>query len=349
MDLLSTIRKEGSRGGRSEFKWDDVKASQHRENYLGHSLMAPVGRWQNNKDLSWYASGDRKPGASESPSAEERADAAAAARRAEIQAVKEAEQDAMAAALGFAVEPRRATTGFLADPAARDVELKRAVAEVDAGVPDELDPAGMTGAAGGRGVGFGGFGGSKAGDARPGVWEEMRGHGRGVREGAASTESRGGLLSTTSSSKDKERLHKREVDGERRRRQDKERHSSHRRRHHYRKIEDEETAEDDGDARNHNRRNDGDGEERSRRYQDRPHHYHQQHKHHHDHRRHDDRSRSPLGRRHREEDVEHRDERQWRRDGDWRKDRYGDEDKRRRRRRSRSREGENYRPVSSRR
>ena len=40
MDLLQTVRKEGSRGGRAEFKWEDVKTDQHRENYLGHSLMA---------------------------------------------------------------------------------------------------------------------------------------------------------------------------------------------------------------------------------------------------------------------------------------------------------------------
>ena len=40
MDLVAGVRKEGSRGGRGEFKWDDVKDNQHRENYLGHSLMA---------------------------------------------------------------------------------------------------------------------------------------------------------------------------------------------------------------------------------------------------------------------------------------------------------------------
>jgi Multiple myeloma tumor-associated len=28
------------------FKWADVKTDKHRENYLGHSLSAPVGRWQ---------------------------------------------------------------------------------------------------------------------------------------------------------------------------------------------------------------------------------------------------------------------------------------------------------------
>lgn len=33
----------------AEFKWDDVKVDKHRENYLGHSVKAPVGRWQKGK------------------------------------------------------------------------------------------------------------------------------------------------------------------------------------------------------------------------------------------------------------------------------------------------------------
>ena len=31
--------REGTRGGRDQFKWDDVKLDKHRENYLGHSLQ----------------------------------------------------------------------------------------------------------------------------------------------------------------------------------------------------------------------------------------------------------------------------------------------------------------------
>lgn len=39
-------RVGGTRGGQDQFKWEDVKGDVHRENYLGHSLLAPVGRWQ---------------------------------------------------------------------------------------------------------------------------------------------------------------------------------------------------------------------------------------------------------------------------------------------------------------
>ena len=39
-------RSGGTRGGQSHFNWDDVKSDHQRENYLGHSAMAPIGRWQ---------------------------------------------------------------------------------------------------------------------------------------------------------------------------------------------------------------------------------------------------------------------------------------------------------------
>jgi hypothetical protein len=101
MDLLATVRKEGSRGGRGDFKWSDVQSSSHRENYLGHSLMAPVGRWQQGRDLSWYAKGDADANNDEDPAAK-----AARERKEEIRRVKEAEEDALAKALGLPVAPR---------------------------------------------------------------------------------------------------------------------------------------------------------------------------------------------------------------------------------------------------
>ncbi|MCJ1293869.1 hypothetical protein MMC34_005426 [Xylographa carneopallida] len=102
MDLVAGVRKEGSRGGRGDFKWEDVKGDQHRENYLGHSLMAPVGRWQKNKDLGWYTKGDGSA---------EAVEAAAKERREEIARIKEAEADALREALGYKVEKRVAGVG----------------------------------------------------------------------------------------------------------------------------------------------------------------------------------------------------------------------------------------------
>ncbi|KAL1896547.1 hypothetical protein Sste5346_004581 [Sporothrix stenoceras] len=99
MDLVATVHKQGSRGG-VNFSWDEVANSNRREHYLGHSIKAPVGRWQQGRDLTWYAK-DGEGGEGESGDNGNGEDTAAAARRDELRRVKEAEEEAMALALGL--------------------------------------------------------------------------------------------------------------------------------------------------------------------------------------------------------------------------------------------------------
>jgi hypothetical protein len=54
------------------------------QNYLGHSINAPTGRWQKNKDVHWYVRDE---------------DETADERREEVRRIKEAEAEALAAAL----------------------------------------------------------------------------------------------------------------------------------------------------------------------------------------------------------------------------------------------------------
>uniref|UniRef100_A0A1A7XCG4 Chromosome 1 open reading frame 35 n=1 Tax=Iconisemion striatum TaxID=60296 RepID=A0A1A7XCG4_9TELE len=93
--MFGSSRSGGLRGGQDQFNWDDVKVDKHRENYLGNSLMAPVGRWQKGKDLTWYAK-DKKTGK-------------ALSKAEELASVKAAEHEAMMAALGHKSIKRQPT------------------------------------------------------------------------------------------------------------------------------------------------------------------------------------------------------------------------------------------------
>lgn len=85
----------GTRGGKDQFNWDDVKGDKDREYYLGHSLKASVGRWQRGKDILWYTREKEKDGGAGTQMSD--ADRA----KAEIAAIKAAEEQSMAEALGL--------------------------------------------------------------------------------------------------------------------------------------------------------------------------------------------------------------------------------------------------------
>ena len=95
--------------------------------------MAPVGRWQKNKDLSWYAKSDTSPAAL----------TAAEQRKEEIRKIKEAEESALSEALGYGPTIRNNAN----ETPIGQKEVEKAIKETAEG-DDEDAP---------KGVGFGGF------------------------------------------------------------------------------------------------------------------------------------------------------------------------------------------------
>ncbi|CAM9309203.1 unnamed protein product [Chrysoparadoxa australica] len=97
-------RVGGTRGGASQFQWEDVKLDKQRELYLGHSIQAPVGRWQKGKDLKWWSKKGSEPS------------------MAEKAAIRAQDEDMINEALGLAPKRAKAVTGL------DDAEMKQALA-----------------------------------------------------------------------------------------------------------------------------------------------------------------------------------------------------------------------------
>lgn len=84
-DIYKEPIRDGNRGGLGLFKWESIKHDKDAEHYLGSSVKAAFGRWQNNKDLDWYHK-EKSVGVS--------------LERDEIAEMKRLEAEAMAEALG---------------------------------------------------------------------------------------------------------------------------------------------------------------------------------------------------------------------------------------------------------
>jgi len=85
-----------TRGGKDQFNWDDVKNDANRQRYLGNSLHAAVGRWQEGKDLTWW---NNKESENDGATRE-------AARKQEMADIRYSEEVARCEALGLPVPLR---------------------------------------------------------------------------------------------------------------------------------------------------------------------------------------------------------------------------------------------------
>ena len=103
----------GTRGGRDQFNWETVKADKDRECYLGHSVKAATGRWQQGKDLFWYTRDKTEEGFNLASSA------------AELDAIKRREDDIMRAALGLPAAAPSSIEDVATNPSA-DLKMARA-------------------------------------------------------------------------------------------------------------------------------------------------------------------------------------------------------------------------------
>lgn len=113
----------GTRGGQDQFKWEDVKNDKYRENYLGHSVLAPVGRWQKGKDLTWYA--------------KSKVDQAAALEE-ERRRMKDLDDDLLNAALGIKATKKWTGSASLDSDDLKHLLARGATAELRANDEEEV-------------------------------------------------------------------------------------------------------------------------------------------------------------------------------------------------------------------
>lgn len=171
--------------------------------------MAPVGRWQQDRDLLWYSKGEKLD-------EEEKA----RRNREEIQRVKDAEQEAMARALGLPVPPKSASANNANLTPLGGKDVQKAIR--DSTADEDLAEERM-----GRGVGFGSYGGGAAAAHAGGENEKLEAVG-------LLPDQRGDRRCSRSRSPRRERRRDRGGDRDRERERRHRRHHDDRERHHHR-------------------------------------------------------------------------------------------------------------------
>ncbi|XP_022134526.1 multiple myeloma tumor-associated protein 2 homolog [Momordica charantia] len=230
----------GVRGGRDQFSWEDVKVDKHRENFIGHSLKAPVGRWQKGKDLHWYAR-DKKSSGSNVDAAKE-----------EIKLIKEQEEQAMREALGLAPKTAGRSQGNRLDKHEFSELVKRGSTAEDLG-------AGHAEAAQVQGLGF---------LRAPRAWEESS----SLQPAQTSTSDDMEKMAVTdlpARNAEKEPVEDEKNSKKRRREERRERHEERRERHEERRERREERRERREKHEKYEKRHSRDSNDRKKRSRDR--------------------------------------------------------------------------------